>query len=127
MSIIENTKKIWRRSIQKSTDLTNGTVDKGNNLPITLAVIGCGQRGDVSCFHYCKCTDNITLVNIHRTILYTRWTNQTNVKLSPWPNHAPRHRRTLRQPIKWTGRSSSITGKNFMLPPLRLSSKSVNG
>ena len=55
----ENTKKIWRRSASQglsSIQLVNGTdselptnhvnQDTSTKEPITLAVIGCGQRGD---------------------------------------------------------------------------------
>lgn len=57
MSILENTKKIWRRSLQKPMDSVHvadgngGKLDEGDGEslkePITLAVIGCGQRGKV--------------------------------------------------------------------------------
>lgn len=57
MSILDNTKKIWRRSIQRSADpnvySSKEFVDKSSDSEshgpiVTLAVIGCGQRGDVS-------------------------------------------------------------------------------
>ena len=56
MSILENTKKIWRRSASQKLDgiepvngrdspQTTNPVNQGTKEPITLAVIGCGQRG----------------------------------------------------------------------------------
>jgi hypothetical protein len=45
MSILDNTKKVWGPPNQKQS---NGKVV--DDRPITLAVIGCGQRGEVSYF-----------------------------------------------------------------------------
>jgi len=60
MSIIESTNKmIW--SVQKSSDLTNG---RTNDQPITLAVIGCGQRGNAYAQYALDAPDKCKVVAI---------------------------------------------------------------
>lgn len=54
MSILDNTKKIWRRSLQRAVDpvlLNSNQEIPSLNEPVTFAVIGCGQRGNVNIVH----------------------------------------------------------------------------
>lgn len=53
MSAVENTNKVGGQSAQ------NLIYGKATDQPITLAVIGCGQRGNVSCFRNTLATGNL--------------------------------------------------------------------
>jgi len=74
MSVVENTTNVGHST--QTSELTNG---KAIDQPITLAVIGCGQRGDVSSLTM-EIYGRYKIYDTARPTLSTRWMNQANVK-----------------------------------------------